>query len=436
MNNVLKGLAVIVACVLFFLASITAIRSIGEKRNAGDFIPPEMLEEENRKTETEAADDSDEEVLEEEETAKGDSASEGEETNMQDISKDFDKELVSFLEEAGYKNENYMVSPASLRAVLTLAVAGADSDTKTSLIKAMGFEDEEEMNKWYEKVATAPEPMGALITYKLLNSAWHNADFSGNFSDDYKGKIKDKYGAEANDVSSDKITDAVNSWVNEGTEGLIPEISDDLSATDLVLVNTLYLKSAWISTFEEAITEEGEFTAFDGSTVMKDFMEQSSHFGYYEDSDCKLVVLPMDGGVSAAFVIGNTDDICNKINKASNEKVRVRIPKFEAESTFDKKEMADFIKSRGAGIAFSPDADFSVMSDNAELYVSDIVQKTKIKVDEGGIEASAATAVAVLGALPGMPEEPKEFIADEPFKYFIITDTDDPEILFCGQIVK
>ena len=433
MNNMLKGLAVIVACALLFFASLTAIKTIGAKRDAGDFS--KARQEENPVEETE---DQTEEV-EADEVQQGEQAdaSEGGIVDMQDVSKDFDNELISFLEESGYKTENYMVSPASLRAALALAVAGADSDTKTALLRSMGFEDENEMNEWYEKVRTAPDTSDGNTTFRLLDSAWHNTASKGTISDEYKKKIEDNYGAKAGDVSSDEITDKVNSWVNEGTEGLIPKISDDLSAMDLVLVNTLYLKSAWVNEFSDIATEEGDFTTCENSTVKKDFMQQTDYFNYYEDDDGKLIVMPMEGDVSAVFTLGNIDDISHKIEESSEEKVHVRLPKFEAENAFDKKEMSDFIKSRGADVAFTPAADFSVMSKDGEFYISDIVQMTKIRVDEDGIEAAAATAVMMLGSgLPGFEEEPKEFIADEPFRFYIVTNTDSHDVLFCGQIVK
>ena len=414
MKNALKGLAVTAICGLFFCASISAIRNIGKKRDAGDFAKAKAMGKAQEETKTEK---------------KGE--------DMQDISKDFDRELINFLEESGYKTENYMVSPASLRAVLTLAVAGADKDTKTALIKAMGFDDEEEMNDWYEKVATAPDTDNFLITYKLLGSAWHNTASKGTITDNYKKKIKDRYGASAEDVSPEKITDEVNNWVNEGTEGLIPQISNDLSGVDMVLVNTLYLKSAWFNKFKEMATSEGDFTTFEDRVVSKDFMEKTDYFEYYEGSEGKLIILPLEGNVSAVFTLGDFTDVCDKLDEASEERVHIKLPKFDVETAFDKKEMMDFIKERGAGIAFTSDADFTVMSKDGQFYVSDIIQKTRIKVNEDGIEAAAASAVMVLGAAPpSLENRPKEFIADEPFRFYIITDTDKPEILFCGQIVK
>jgi serpin B len=301
----------------------------------------------------------------------------------------------------------------------------------------MGFDNEDEMNAWYEKVSVSPDPTGMFMTYKLLNSAWHNLDKAGTISSDYKDIIREKYNAEANDVSADEITGAVNKWVDEGTEGLIPKVSDNLSEEDLVLVNTIYLKCSWFNEFDKMATSEGDFTAYDESTVSKEFMEQTGAYRYYEDSDGKFVIMPMKNGISAVFALGNIDDVLGKIDKVSGETVHIKLPKFDTDTSFENEEMSEFIKSRGAAVAFSPGADFSVMSSDSDLFISGIIQQTKIKVDEEGIEAAAASMVSVLGSgLPGEEGDIKQFIADKPFKFYIITDTEVPEVLFCGQIVK
>ena len=470
MNNALKGLIVVVACVLFFFACLSAVKEIGSNRKAliGDTAVAtiedrddsvekideetstedmtdlvEELDEDNSTEDmtntvekTESAEIKENEDLGAEET-KDENTFQGENNDMKEVSGDFDEALISFLEDSGFKDKNYMVSPASLRAVLTLAVAGADSDTKSSLLAAMGFSDEEEMNTWYEKVAGISETPVGDMNYKLLNSVWHNTDMPGSISENYKAIIGEEYNAEANDVAGDKITGAVNNWVDEGTEGLIPKMSDDLSQVDLVLVNTMYLKCSWFKEFDEEATTEGDFTTFDGSKVKKDFMEKTQNCSYYEEDGGKLVILPMMGSVRAVFTIGNIDDVCEKVNNAVDGRVHIKLPKFETDSSFSNNEMSEFIKRRGAEIAFTPEADFSVMSSDRELFISDIIQQTKIKVDENGIEAAAATMIAVLGAaFPGNIEEPWEFIADEPFRFYIITETEKPEILFCGQIVE
>ncbi len=77
----------------------------------------------------------------------------------------------------------------------------------------------------------------------------------------------------------------------------------------------------------------------------------------------------------------------------SYEEVAIKLPKFESETELTDNQLVDFCKARGAKLAFTTDADFGVMSDEMNLFITDIIQKTKIKVEEKGIEATAATAI-------------------------------------------
>ena len=376
-----------------------------------------------------------------------------------DINMDFNSSLIDFIEKYGFADKNYMISPTSFRAALALAVSGADSETKDELLKAMDFDSMDELTAWYKSVTAsvdsynewlmtaqddfneyrdcygddAQEPDGA---FDLENSIWRNTKSSGELSKKYMEYVKETFGATAENVSEDRITDTVNNWINDNTNGLIPSISNDLSYADLVLVNTLYLRTSWINDFFESATQEGDFKTLSGETVKKDFMNQQNSFRYYEDESGKFVVLPMNGGINAVFVLGEVDDVIAKMATANYEEVAVKLPKFESETTLSDNQLIDFCKARGADEAFSPDADFSVMSDEMQLFISDIIQKTKIKVDEKGIEAAAATAVMMTESCVLEEPEVKEFIADEPFKYMILTDGENPELLFYGQLVE
>ncbi|MCR4757289.1 MAG: hypothetical protein K5792_05765 [Butyrivibrio sp.] len=371
---------------------------------------------------------------------------------------DFNKSLIEFVEQNGYSKENYMVSPTSFRAALALAASGADNETKDQILAAMGFSSMEEVSAWYNSVNSsidnfdsllkeakksfkenkewygddAKEPDGA---FQMANSIWSNTDASGKLSKDYIKYVQKNYDAEANSVDSSHITDKVNSWINEKTNGLIPEISGNMSNVAVALVNTVYLRTSWLESFSNYSTTQDDFTTIDGSTVKKDFMQQTKSYRYYEDEKGKFVVLPMNGGINAVFILGEVDDIMGKLEDATYEEVDIKLPKFEIESSFSNNELIDYMVSQGATLPFSQDADFSVMSDDMSLMISDIIQKTKIKVDEDGIEAAAATAIMMKESAMEI-NEIKEFHADQPFKFMILTDSDTPEPLFCGQLVK
>lgn len=376
-----------------------------------------------------------------------------------DHTTDFDKALISFVEDSGFAEKNYMVSPTSFRAALSLAVAGADTKTKDELIRAMGFSSMDEVNEWYTSVTgiisdfdaaieidkknfeeskkwlpkDAKSPEGALV---MMNSIWNNTDLNGKFAKKYLKYVADNYKAEANNVTSDNITDKVNKWINKGTNGLIPTISNDLSEVNAVLVNTLYLKSSWLSTFDSYLTSSDSFTTINGEKVEKDFMHQQDRFRFYEDENGKLLVLPLNGGIDAVFVLGSFEDFRDAMDKAYSDEVIVKLPKFDIETSFSENEFIAFLQSRGAGLAFTQDADFSVMCPDTSWLISDIIQKTRIKIDEDGLEAAAATAIMMTESALVEESKPKEFIADQPFKFYICGGENDSEILFAGQVVE
>lgn len=350
--------------------------------------------------------------------------------------KGFNGELVSFMNESKLSEENYMVSPTSFKAALCLAEAGANGQTKDELLKAMGFENEEQMNDWYNMVYNATLDFE---TFQIANSVWTNEDKGLEFKKEYIKKVTKDYSATAGTTPGADLADAVNSWVNESTNGQIKEISKDLSQVNFVLANALYLKAGWLNEFSESNTESGDFTTISGDTVTKEYMQQTDNFGYYEEKGGKLVILPLDGGIRAAFVLGNISDMDKALREVEYVDVDVKLPKMDIETALSDNELITFLQQQGVESAFLNSADFSGMCDKP-ILISDIIQKTKIKTDEEGLEAAAVTAIMMTESAMMVPEEReiKEFYATEPFKFLIFTNLEngDNEVLFYGQMVK
>ena len=97
----------------------------------------------------------------------------------------------------------------------------------------------------------------------------------------------------------------------------------------------------------------------------------------------------------------------------------------------------NFLKEYGVQLAFDGErADFSAMIDYP-VFVSDIIQKTRIKLDEEGVEAAAVTAIMFEECAYIEPQQPKVFTADRPFSFYIYTTCNDTTaILFAGEIVE
>ena len=364
----------------------------------------------------------------------------------------FDMDFVNYVR-SNNSGENYIVSPLSYRAALLLALEGAGGETEAQLLRALNFEAKADAEAWYACVRGSVDEFADLregymyydktaseYAYRVLSSAWNNKDISGDFLDGYKRRATEKYGAEIRSEKALDITDAVNGWCDEATNGLIPKIAEDLSENACVLVNAVYLKSAWEDAFEKYRTSPNEFTCLDGSIVTKDMMKANDRYRYYEDGDSKLVVVHLRGGLDFVAVLGDDSDWMNEYALAAYDDVDLWLPKLDTQSEFGKEVLLGYLAERGAVNAFSPEkADFSGMSGDI-WYIQNMLQKARIKTDEGGLEAAAVTMIAyALGAAPGTVTEPhyKVFHADRPFTYYITTAlTETPLVVFAGQEVK
>ena len=120
---------------------------------------------------------------------------------------------------------------------------------------------------------------------------------------------------------------------------------------------------------------------------------------------------------------------------SSETEVRMQLPKFKLEQTIPLK---DHLAALGMKDMFTPgEADFSGIDGTRELFVSTVVQKAFIEVNEGGSEAAAATAVIMVECMSPNPKFDmiEEFIADHPFIFYLRDKTTDM-LLFQGRVVN
>lgn len=373
----------------------------------------------------------------------------------------FNGKLMNYIIDNWYEKENFMVSPLSLKAALALLVFWAEWETKEQLLKAMDFKNEEEMLVRYDSVKRAEiipeddtsdnessedirniyytEPKDT--AYSIANSIWHNKAWDWEFKEEYIDLVKWRLNAELWEGINEELLLKINSWVSEKTQWLIKEIIEKIdSSTPAILINAIYLKSSRYDEFKELWNRD--FTTIDWKIEQKEMMERTSHFGYYEDSNTQLVSVPMRWNINMAFILWNAGNINNKLQNLTHEyDVDVIIPKIEIENSFDKGELVDYLTEEWVVDCFWSTANLSKMYKNSinKRYVWDIIQKTKLKLDEKGVEAAAVTAIVMESNwMYGVKEEPKKklFKADKPFSFIIYQGGENPEIIFQWQYVK
>ena len=236
----------------------------------------------------------------------------------------------------------------------------------------------------------------------------------------------------------------INGWVKDRTKGLIPDLIPDGSVTDatrLVLVNALYLKATWLTTFEPSATSEGPFTLLDGSSSAASYMHDgslhaSSYVGngysavdlpYASSSLSMLVIVPDAGNYGAIEAELGTDFVSGVDAALQPSTLDIGFPKFESESQIGLKDVIEG-ELGVTGLFRSGGLD----GIGKDIEVADAIHAAKIKVNEEGTEAAAATAVMMDAT--AMPLEPTPFTIDRPFLY-LIRDSATGAVLFVGRVL-
>ncbi len=144
-----------------------------------------------------------------------------------------------------------------------------------------------------------------------------------------------------------------------------------------------------------------------------------------------LVILPKDGNITTAETALGTTGLVDAIASMETTQVKVFFPKFTLETTYS---LSNTLKAMGMPAAFGLDADFSGMDGTRDLFITNVLHKAFVDVnEEGGTEAAAATAV-IMGKGMSTEDAPVPvFRADHPF-IFLITDDETGNLLFMGRV--
>jgi serpin B len=354
---------------------------------------------------------------------------------------------------------NLFYSPYSISAALAMTYAGARGETAQEMAETLYFStDQQQLHNSFNALdqylvslaeQELPENSGEPFQLRIANALWGQQDFQ--FEESFLDLLAQNYGAGlrlldyvADPEGSRQI---INDWISDQTEeriqDLIPQGAID-NYTRLVLSNAIYFKAAWQEKFEESLTQEETFYGLDGETQVEMMRPGSElYLPYFQGDGFQAVQLPYAGNDTAMLVIlpdegeylkiedsFNSEDLNRVLDGMSSEPIQLSFPKFEFESELS---LAPILAEMGMSTAFSDEADFSGMTMEEQLFISDVFHKAFVKVDEEGTEAAAATAVVMKATSAG--PEPLTLTVDRPF-LFLIREVQTNSILFMGRIVS
>lgn len=349
---------------------------------------------------------------------------------------------------AAQEAENPVLSPLSAYLCLAMLMPGANENTKAEFEKILGA-DWDYVSALAADIAAQLEKTGGSTKLDLANSIWTDDD-KAVIEEEWLKTVKAYFGPDiySADLPSDGALKAINKWVNDKTNGMIPKLHDENYDKDtiMVLLNALYMKAEWAHKFDAESTYDREFTKADGSAVTVPFMNMyEAYESYIKTEDAEGIMLPYDDG-RLAFIALKPDsgDVRGYASSLTGAKLKeliaaakadtfvtVNMPKF---STGYSVYLTDALKAMGMTDAFDPFlADLSGAGRGVDgpLYISYVFQRVKVDVDEEGTEAAAVTEIATAKGCALPADEPIVLTFDKPFVYAIV-DTETGVPLFAG----
>ena len=316
---------------------------------------------------------------------------------------------------------------------LSVTANGAKGETLVQMETLLGGDiPMETLNEYlYSYIKTLPSEKPSKLN--IANSVWFR-DNGFTAEKAFLQKNADYFDAAVYKSAFDvKTLRYINNWVKKNTDGMIEKIIDDIDPDAVMyLINTVLFDAEWENIYKKDEVRDGTFTALDGTKRTASMMYSAEHL-YLDDGKAIGFIKPYRNGYSFVALLPNEDislsdyaasmtgkSFADTIKNAEDVPVETAIPKFSYDYDI---EMSSALKALGMTLPFeAAEADFSALghSDSSNIFISRILHKAYIAVDERGTKAGAATAVETV--YTALEECIYRVTLDRPFVYAIIDD--------------
>jgi serpin B len=350
-------------------------------------------------------------------------------------------------------NANLILSPFNIATALSMVLAGARGQTAAEIQSVLHLRYDPTYDSELSAVLAGLAKAGNTGGNELhtANALWVQKGFP--IQPAFEATLTKNYQAPPTPVDFQANAEAARSQINHWTEEQTKEKIKNLFAagsldarTRLVLTSAIYFYGKWQTPFTSSRTQPAPFTLASGATAQANFMNQTAQFAYTEAPPAQILEMRYAGtGIAFDVLLPKTasglpgleklltpENMAGWFGNLSSRSVQVSLPKFRAESEFS---LAKTLARMGMPTAFTAKADFSGITTNRSLAISEVVHKAFVDVSEQGTEAAAATGVAVRALAMRKTEPPVVFRADHPF-LFLIRDTRTEVVLFIGRLMN
>lgn len=342
--------------------------------------------------------------------------------------------------------ENVLISPTSVLTALAMTANGAENDTLDQMEAVFGIEIEplrDYMKSYIENLPNKDK-------YKLhmANSIWIKDDENFTVNEEFIKSSEACFKAEVYEKEfNQKTLKEINKWVKKNTDGMIEESLNEIPQDAVMyLINALAFDAEWAEIYETTQVRDGKFTLSNGMQQDVEYMysdenvyledEKATGFlKYYRDHKYAFAaILPNEEvGLTEYVAQMSGESLKSLLDNAQEVQVHASIPKFDVE---DDMLLNDMLKAMGMKDVFDGSkADLSGIGTHTagNLFVSRVIHKTHMQVDEKGTKAGASTIVEVKCESAMESLDSKTVHLDRPFIYMII-DCETNQPIFMGTM--
>lgn len=329
--------------------------------------------------------------------------------------------------------KNALLSPLSILSALSMTANGAGGETLRQMEEVLGLSLARLNEGVSAYLAALPSKKGGKLN--LANSIWLHADEGLTVERAFLQANADHYGASVYQAPFDEGTRReINRWVSKQTDGMVEDLIRELPGDALIyLINALTFDGEWNEIYKEQNIEKAVFTT-EGGEVRDVELMHSEEWSYLEHGRATgflkdyvggryafAALLPEQGLSVAEYLEDLTGQgLLETLERVQKVRVYAALPKYEGGNEV---ELSQALSALGIVDAFSPEqADFTPLarSDRGNLFISRVLHRTYIAVDERGTKAGAATAVEIWPGSAPIEAEPKTVRLDRPFVYLIL----------------
>ncbi|XP_060933735.1 leukocyte elastase inhibitor-like [Limanda limanda] len=353
---------------------------------------------------------------------------------------------------------NMFLSPLSISSALAMVYLGARGDTAAQMEKALSFHLGKDFHAEFKKLIEDINSPSTSYNLKTANRLYGMK--TEKFLTQYMEDTRKYYQADLKTVDFIGAMEAsrveINTWVQKQTENKIQDLlkAGIVSAeTKLVLVNAIYLKATWMNRFYTRDTEKRDFRVTKTEIKPVQMMKQTKNlpYNYITDHALHILELPYEKEELSMFILlpkeskHGSEPLVKLVKELTLERLNewtdrenmdvqsdilVHLPKFKLEENY---ELNEPLSKLGMTKVFrESEADLSGMNSRRDLFLSEVIHKAFVAVNEKGTEAAAATAVGMTGCCGPNERKVLLFKADHPFLFFI-RHNKTKSILFLGR---